>query len=619
MSIPPLSNALQTKSELPIHKYKKEILDAIDASQVIIISNETGSGKSTQVPQFIIEDGCEKNKKTRIICTQPRRIAATSIAKRISEERNEHIGGTVGYQIRFDRCVNKTTNLTLTSSGFLLRCLTTSKPENLYQNITHLILDEVHEREQTTDFLFILAKEAIKWHPNLKIILMSATMDCKKFDDYFGGCPIINVPGRLFDVDILYLNDIIVNTEFENNAMDALISNQNELLLNVIKRIHTKEPTHQSILVFLPGYDDIMAQKRQIETKSEMENYQIFILHSGNLDQSRVFNPMSNGIRKIILSTNIAETSVTIEDVVHVIDAGKAKEKQYDPLTESSGLILKSISKACAKQRAGCAGRTQNGYAYRLYSLQQYEEMEEYTLPEIQRIPLTEICLKTKILAPYISIENFLNKGLEPPPRENIRQSIELLKKIDALDTDERLTYLGNHLINMPVDSQLGKMILYSIALQCIDPVVTIVSGISHQDPFVLSFDQTNQQEEATETTDEIRKEFISPIHVILFAGPAHLSHTILSKLDSSGNDINALTDDNTTRFNLNDDWTSFNHMSFQPDIDELKMLETLCNFIKEEDEVEKRKKIEKFQLKKDSISMDTIENFFNEPNVMWK
>lgn len=265
-----------------------------------------------------------------------------------------------------------------------------------------------------------------------------------------------------------------------------------QLLFRLIVHLHRETPQTGSILVFLPGIDDIMMQKDMIEMKLNESDYELFVLHSGvngtnAFEQNRVFDKMPPGIRKIILSTNIAETSITINDVVYVIDLGKVKQQTYDAIGGSTCLTSTAISKACAKQRMGRAGRIQNGFCYRLYSLEHYESMEMYTLPEILRVPLTEICLNTRMLANKdVSIEQFLSKALQPPLSNNIRQAINLLQQIDALDPNEWITYLGVHLANMPVDCQLGKSIMYAVLMQCLDPVITIISAQSVKDPFLL-------------------------------------------------------------------------------------------------------------------------------------
>lgn len=272
-----------------------------------------------------------------------------------------------------------------------------------------------------------------------------------------------------------------------------------KLLLTTIKCIHTSQPYDGSILVFLPGYDDIMVQKDLIESQFTEMDYQLFVLHSNaqgtsQSDKRRVFYRMPHGIRKIILSTNISETSLTIEDVVYVVDAGKVKQTTYDSLSETTCLTSTAISQACAKQRAGRAGRTRAGICYRLYSIEQYENMDKFTLPELLRVPLTDICLNAKILGPGIPIEEFLLKALQPPPLMSIRQSINLLKRIDALDPDENVTELGVHLADFPVDAQLAKCLLYAVIFRCIDPVVTIISALSVKDPFLLPFNNERKE-----------------------------------------------------------------------------------------------------------------------------
>lgn len=272
-----------------------------------------------------------------------------------------------------------------------------------------------------------------------------------------------------------------------------------DLLLTLIKYIHSTQPTEGSILVFLPGYDDIIRQKRIIESFLQARNYRLFLLHScvngtRNFDERNVFQRSPPGQRKIILATDIAETSLTIDDVVHVIDLGKVKQQTYESTSDTTCLTSTWISKACAKQRAGRAGRTQNGQCYRMYSLKHYENLEKYTLPEMLRVPLIEICLNAKMLADQMSIEEFLLKALQPPPKQSIRQSIDLLKKIDALDSNENITYLGVHLADLPVDAQLGKCIIYAILFKCLDPIVTIVSALSVRDVFILPMDDDTLQ-----------------------------------------------------------------------------------------------------------------------------
>lgn len=215
------------RQSLPIHAYRDQILNVIKDNQVCVISGETGSCKTTQVPQYILEDSMVHGRECRIICTQPRRLAATSIAARVAKERNDKLGNSIGYQIRMDNCVKSTTNLIFTTSGYLLRCLTGFKNVNFYENITHLIIDEVHEREKVTDFLLIAIRNILNDHQHLKVILMSATIDSDMFSDYFNGCPVINVPGRLFNVEVYHLAEILMMMDYKTDEMAGYI-NRNE-------------------------------------------------------------------------------------------------------------------------------------------------------------------------------------------------------------------------------------------------------------------------------------------------------------------------------------------------------------------------------------------------------
>lgn len=328
----------------------------------------------------------------------------------------------------------------------------------------------------------------------MRLILMSATMNSSLFSTYFNGCPLMTVPGRMFEVNALYLEDVLLNTNYKSADMEQYIhqnsntqnlsdmdeltleayynsrclKNRNalneidhELLCHIVLHIHDSKPTEGSILVFLPGYEDILKQKEMLEDSIKTKNYALFVLHSAinaadSDEQAKVFEQLPNGLRKIILSTNISETSVTIEDVVYVIDTGKVMETSYNPHLQSTCLSKTNISQDCAKQRAGRAGRTRNGFCYRLYSKLEYNALNEYTLPEILRMDLTEICLFTKMMAGTLSIKTYLDGALERPPLKHIEQSIKILKDINALDSEENISSLGVHLANLPVHCQLG-------------------------------------------------------------------------------------------------------------------------------------------------------------------
>ncbi|ESO89626.1 hypothetical protein LOTGIDRAFT_124894 [Lottia gigantea] len=683
------------RESLPIQVYSRDIVSAINNNQIVLVSSETGSGKTTQVPQMILDDCYTNNKPCRILCTQPRRIAALTIAERVANERGEKIGQTVGYQIRLESKVSPKTLLTFCTNGVLLRTLMGG--DSSLASVTHVIIDEVHERDRFSDFLLIVLRDGLVKFKNLRLILMSATINIDLFVNYFGHCPIASIPGNLFNVEEFFLEDVLKWTEYSNRLMKKFKSEQGKvkkqqeqlsewceqsviettttssaetqpssdmvntdtdntdsavqstgsavqstvsavhkleenlkhemdrllseiwltgkeelfsqvfhlilsenvsvdykhsetsvtslmiacgrgfneivekllslgasvnikasndwtaidwcqkfnqidikdmleaqlymeksngedkllnsgqiilsaedqellsayqhsfddervdvnLLFSLIYKIHTTQS--DAILVFLPGYDDIVAIRDKIAEDKNFEQtrygYVVYVLHSAiqSSDQKRVFRYTPSGVRKIILSTNIAETSITINDVVFVVDCGKVKEKTFDALSGLTMLKSNWISRASSQQRKGRAGRCQAGKCYHLFSRIRYSSMMEYQQPEILRYPLQELCLDTKLLAPVnTTIADFLSKAPDAPGLLVVKNSVNILKQIDALDPFEDLTELGHHLTDLPIEPRLGKMVLYSVVLKCLDPILTIVCSIAHKDPFVL-------------------------------------------------------------------------------------------------------------------------------------
>ncbi|KOC69519.1 putative ATP-dependent RNA helicase YTHDC2 [Habropoda laboriosa] len=493
------------RKALPVYSCRENILDALNSNSVVIIGGETGSGKTTQVPQFILEHCQQRHQPCRIICTQPRRLSAVSVAERVAFERDEKIGQTFGYQIRLESRVAPKTLLTYCTNGVLLRTLMAG--DSALSTVTHIIVDEVHERDRFCDILLIALKDALQKHKTLKLILMSATLDVNIFAKYFNKCAVVNVlenwtqykpqksGSNTIKEDKLLLD--VYHHTFDDDKINY------DLLMQLILHIHLKMPPG-SVLIFLPGYDDIVTMKEKINNEEKEMNqglrYTLYVLHSNmqTCDQKKVFKPSSVGMRKIILSTNIAETSITIDDVVYVIDSGKVKEKSFDAISGVCTLKSSWISQACAKQRKGRAGRCRKGICYRLFSSIRYNSMQPYQIPEILRLPLQELCLYTKHLAPgNTPIAEFLDRALEPPSNVVTRNAVQLLKTIDALDPWEDLTELGSHLLDLPIEPRLGKMLLYAVVLKCLDPVLTIVCSLAYKDPFVLPF-QPSQKRAAT-------------------------------------------------------------------------------------------------------------------------
>ncbi|XP_046695523.1 3'-5' RNA helicase YTHDC2 isoform X1 [Silurus meridionalis] len=683
------------RKSLPVYERQEEIVTTIKENQVVLIVGETGSGKTTQIPQFLLDDCTKKGIPCRIFCTQPRRLAAIAVAERVAAERGESVGQTIGYQIRLESRVSPKTLLTFCTSGVLLRTLMAG--DSVLSTVTHIIVDEVHERDGLTDFLLTKMRDVLQKMPSFKLILSSAALDVDLFIRYFGRCPIIYIKGRPYEVKALFLEDILRTTGYTNKDMakykaeiqkeakqqtsltewcevkesvspsdsrktrqsdavlqdtdlldnggdsvfsqmnekdvtslepwllkemdtcissvflqqeaDAfvqlfnLIVNENisvdyrhsetsatalmvaagrgfisqmEQLLSMGANVHVKASNgwtaldwakhfnqteavdlleshissleagqldesslvqsssgelsaqdqellkayHHSfddekvdldlimhllfnicqssdegaVLIFLPGYDEIVGLRDRIlfddkRFAAHQHGYQVFTLHSNmqTTDQRKVLKTAPSGVRKIILSTNIAETSITVNDVVFVIDSGKVKEKAYDVLNHVTMLKMVWISKASALQRKGRAGRCRPGICFHLFSRLRFNNMLEYQVPQLLRMPLQELCLHTKILAPITCpIAEFLAKAPEPPPLLTVKNAVQMLKTIDAMDPWEDLTELGYHLADLPVEPHLGKMVLCAVVLKCLDPILTIACMLSYREPFVL-------------------------------------------------------------------------------------------------------------------------------------
>ncbi|KAJ4803285.1 RNA helicase family protein [Rhynchospora pubera] len=523
------------REKLPAFKAKDEFLKAVMSNQVIVISGETGCGKTTQLPQFILEEEIEnlRGAHCNIICTQPRRISAISVAARIASERGEELGETVGYQIRMESKRSALTRLLFCTTGVLLRRLI-EEPD--LRGVSHLLVDEIHERGMNEDFLIIILRDLLPRRPDLRVILMSATINADLFSKYFNSTPIMHIPGFTFPVQEFFLEEILektrykIKSEYDNfqgnsrrkrfawqktdpiteifeevdiettyqkytaatrQSLEAWSGSQLDLDLveNTIEYICRSEGDG-AILVFLTGWDEISNLLDKIKSNNFLRNPRKFLvlpLHGSmsTVNQREIFDRPPNGVRKIVLATNIAECSITVDDVVYVIDCGKAKETSYDALNKLACLLPLWISKASAHQRRGRAGRVQPGFCYRLYPKIIHDSMPQYQLPEILRTPLQELCLNVKTLQ-LGEAGTFLAKALQPPDPLSVQNAIELLKTIGALDDREELTPLGQHLSKLPLDPNIGKMLLMGSIFQCLDSALTIASALAYRSPFVL-------------------------------------------------------------------------------------------------------------------------------------
>ncbi|OON15590.1 helicase protein, partial [Opisthorchis viverrini] len=480
---------LEQRQSLPIFKLKDELLHAVNDNKVLIVIGETGSGKTTQITQYLAEAGFTNT--GRIGCTQPRRVAAMSVAKRVSEEFGCRLGQEVGYTIRFEDCTAPETKIKYMTDGMLLReCLI--DPDLRQYSV--IMLDEAHERTIHTDVLFGLLKKAIQKRDDMKLIVTSATLDSVKFSQYFFEAPIFTIPGRTYPVEILY------SLEPENDYLDAA--------LNTVMQIHLTEPPGD-ILVFLTGQEEIdsgceILYERMKALGSDVPELIILPVYAAlpSEMQSRIFDPAPPGSRKVVIATNIAETSLTIDGIYYVIDPGFVKQKVYSSKSGMDQLIVTPISQAQAKQRAGRAGRTGPGKCYRLYTERAYrDEMLATNVPEIQRTNLASTVLQLKAMG----INDLLSFDfMDPPPLQTLVAAMETLHGLSALDDEGLLTRLGRRMAEFPLEPMLSKMLIMSVHLQCSEEVLTIVSMLSVQNVFY-------RPKEKTELADQRKAKFHQP------------------------------------------------------------------------------------------------------------
>ncbi|XP_044041528.1 putative ATP-dependent RNA helicase DHX57 isoform X2 [Siniperca chuatsi] len=580
----PFRSMLEHRRKLPAWQEKENILDLLDRCQVLVVSGMTGCGKTTQIPQFILDASLNGRAEqvANIICTQPRRISAISVAQRVAQERAERLGNSVGYQIRLESVRTSATRLLYCTTGVLLRRL---ESEADLKGVTHVIVDEVHERTEESDFLLLVLKDLIVQRPDLKIILMSATLNANLFSEYFYNCPAVHIPGRTFPVDQFFLEDAIAKSRYviedgspymrsgkqnssstsgrgskgePRNVVDDLgndmwnfmsfskkdfvkdsIPDQQlslqELTVrykdtnkSVLKTISTMDldkinmdlvesllewivdGKHNyppgAVLVFLPGLAEIKMLYEQLKSNRMFNNRgasrcAVYPLHStlSNEEQQAVFSRPPEGVTKIIISTNIAETSVTIDDVVYVIDSGKMKEKRYDASKSMESLEDSWVSRANALQRKGRAGRVASGVCFHLFTSHCFQhQLAEQQLPEIQRVPLEQLCLRIKILDVFAerTLESVFSRLIEPPAMGSLDAAKQRLLDLGALTADEKLTPLGYHLACLPVDVRIGKLMLFGAIFRCLDPALTIAASLAFKSPFASPWDK---REEANE------------------------------------------------------------------------------------------------------------------------
>lgn len=585
--------SLQAAREaLPVWEHREEILRAVHRHQIVIVEGETGCGKTTQVGQYIVDDACKKDCPCSVVCTQPRRISAITVADRVADERGERVGDSVGYSVRLESKAGPNTSLLFCTTGILLRRLESDRE---LEGATHILVDEVHERGVESDFLLLALRDLCRRRTDLKVVLMSATMDKALFGRYFGGAPSITVPGRLFPVQDLFLEDVldatghVLNTaadwaiggnvkgkgkgkgaeQCEREQLDAkkredfsdLASRSRysrlaptaqkalrgleqdavnyELLAQLIQgdtlsRLDKEQviARRRCVLVFMSGAKEIETlQEALVKTEefmSPLARTWLLPLHGGlpTEDQRKVFQKPPAGVRKVVIATNVAETSVTIDDIGYVVDTCRMKEMRHDAIRCMSSLEDTVVSRTNARQRRGRAGRVAPGLCVHL-GLTRYRHehlIDDHQPPEVQRTPLEQLVLR--IHAAKLHLRDASGKAasicarlLEPPNPAFVAKAVQQLVRLGALELDadgrESLTALGDHLAHLPLEARLGKLALFGAAFgpAATDAALTVAAALTSRSPFLAPL-------EAREETRKAKKKFADRMIV----GPVGLS-----------------------------------------------------------------------------------------------
>lgn len=537
------------RAALPIYTRSQDLLSHISNNDVTICMAATGSGKTTQVPQLILDDYIDRGEGAHcnIICTQPRRLAALSVADRVAKERGEVVGsGSVGYSVRFEsKLPEEHGSITFCTIGVLLRRLQSAMSEDgivaaKLDHVTHILVDEVHERDVDTDLLLVVLKRLMEDRKTrnlpLKVVLMSATIDPHLFQEYFpdvagNKATVIEVPGRTFPVARFFLEDFVDDMKVQPQLgwvfADESVSRYLAREEAYAQRHHTAVPSYPSsshqpmltdnelelpaplvaavvshvlqqsdsghVLVFLPGWEEISSVQRfLLDDRLPLDfgsqgKYSIHVLHSTIplSEQQVIFDPPPKGVRRVILATNIAETSVTIPDVVYIIDTAKIKELRFDPDRHISSLVSAWVGTSNLNQRAGRAGRHRPGEYFGLLSKTRAANLHPHQTVEMKRVDLSNVVMHVKALSfPGMEVEDVLAATIEPPAADRVAAAMKALQMVGALDHRKNLTSLGRVLLQLPVDVQMGRLVLYGVFFRCLDKALTLAAILTNRDPF---------------------------------------------------------------------------------------------------------------------------------------
>ena len=481
--------------DLPICAHKDEIIETLQNNRILVVAGDTGSGKTTQLPKMCLEAlGSEAG---LVGCTQPRRIAAISVADRVTEE--TAAPEKVGYKIRFQDRVPKGALIKFMTDGVLLA---ETKSDPLLKQYKVLIIDEAHERSLNIDFLLGYIKQLLKKRPDFKLVISSATIDTEKFSSHFNNAPVINVSGTLYPIETIYEESPDVAGDDEPNYVDAAVQ--------VVGQICSR-PHGGDILVFMPTERDILDAIDQLEGNPELDHC-LFLPLFGRLqtaDQRKVFRP--SGKRKVIVATNVAETSITVPGISFVVDTGLARIARYNPRSGTTNLQVSRVSRASCDQRKGRCGRTGPGTCIRLYAEEDYLQRDAFTLPEIQRSNLAEVILQMVSLK-LGEPEHF--PFVDPPAPRSIHEGYRTLKELGAITAEGALTKNGRLMATLPLDPCISRIILESTQRGALREITVIAAALSIQDPRVRPLDQESKADEAHRKFADKQSDFLSLLNI---------------------------------------------------------------------------------------------------------